>query len=492
MEGTVRENIKVGMLVKIILKRDQRSGEFTEGVVDRILTKSPKHSHGIKVRLEDGQVGRVKEIAEDEFKSIQHSTLNIHPFMITLGEIKIEDYNYTLPDEKIAKFPLEKRHMSKLLFNKGDVIVEKQFTDLPKLLPKNSLLVFNETKVVKARLIFKKNTGATIEIFCLEPVKPVNDFQLAYQQKSPVVWKCFIGNAKRWKSGKLEMEFENNGGTVKLYAKKTEQLSEGFLVTFSWDNIEITFLEIINNVGFVPIPPYLNRKAVNQDSIRYQTVYAEHEGSVAAPTAGLHFTPKIISNLKNYGIETDKLTLHVGAGTFKPVVSQTIATHEMHTEKVVISLNTLKHILKKLNDPIIPVGTTSMRTIESLFWMAIKLQKGNNEFAVEQWDPYELIIEADFTPTKALSLIIKYLEKNKLEELKGETRLMIAPGYNFRIASGLITNFHQPKSTLLLLVSALIGDSWKQAYDYALNNNFRFLSYGDSCLFLQSANYIEN
>jgi len=399
--------------------------------------------------------------------------------------IKIEDYNYPLPDKKIAKFPLKEREMSKLLIRKGNVIEEKRFIDLPQLLPQNSLLVFNETKVVKARLIFKKSTGATIEIFCLEPIKPVNDFQLAYQQKSPVVWKCFIGNAKRWKSGKLEMEFKNNDSTVKLYAEKTEQLSEGFLVTFTWDNFEVAFLEIINSVGFIPIPPYLNRKADSQDNIRYQTVYAEHEGSVAAPTAGLHFTPTIIKELKNYSIETDKLTLHVGAGTFKPVVSNTIATHEMHTEKVVVRISTLKHILKKLNNPIIPVGTTSMRTIESLFWMAVKLKKGNNQFAVEQWDPYELIVEHNFTPAVAITLLINYLEKNNLEELKGETRLMIAPGYIFRIASGLITNFHQPKSTLLLLVSALIGADWKKAYDFALNNNFRFLSYGDSCLFLK-------
>ena len=405
----------------------------------------------------------------------------------TPGKIKIEDYNYPLPDEKIAKFPLAERHMSKLLFSNGEVIEEKKFINLPKLLPKKLLLVFNETKVVNARLIFKKSTGATIEIFCLEPVEPVVDFQLAYQQKSPVVWKCFIGNAKRWKSGELEMKFESNGSVITLYAEKTKQLSEGFLVTFRWENIDVPFLEIINNAGFIPIPPYLNRKADNQDSIRYQTVYAEHEGSVAAPTAGLHFTPKIISELKNYGIETDKLSLHVGAGTFKPVVSQTIATHEMHTEKVVIGISTLKHILKKLNDPIIPVGTTSMRTIESLFWMAVKLQKGDSNFAVEQWDPYKLIVEFDFTSAKALTLLINYLEENNLEELKGETRLMIAPGYKFRIATGLITNFHQPKSTLLLLVSALIGDSWKQAYEFALNNNFRFLSYGDSCLFLQSA-----
>lgn len=403
--------------------------------------------------------------------------------MTTPRFIKIEDYNYTLPESKIAKFPLSKREMSKLLFQKDGITEEKKFTDLPQLLPKDSLLVFNETKVVKARLIFKKSTGATIEIFCLEPVKPVNDFQLAYQQTSPVTWKCFIGNAKRWKTGKLEMEIESNGAKVKLYAEKTEQLSEGYLVAFSWDT-KIPFLDIISNAGFIPIPPYLNRKADNQDTIRYQTVYAENEGSVAAPTAGLHFTPEIFSELKNCNIETAKLTLHVGAGTFKPVVSQTIATHEMHTEKVVVGIETIKHILKKINDPIIPVGTTSMRTIESLFWMAVKLNNDNNSFAVEQWDPYELSVDDDFNSAQALTLLVNYLEKNDLRELKGETRLLIAPSYKYKIATGLITNFHQPKSTLLLLVSALVGEKWKNAYEFALNNNFRFLSYGDSCLFV--------
>jgi len=405
--------------------------------------------------------------------------------MTTPGIIKIEDYNYALPDDKIAKFPLEKREMSKLLYRKGDLLEEKKFTNLPQLLPKKSLLVFNETKVVKARLIFKKSTGATIEIFCLEPVEPVNDFQLAYQQKSPVIWKCFIGNAKRWKTGTLEMEFEIDGVTHKIFAQKLEQLSEGFLISFSWITNSLSFLDIINNAGFIPIPPYLNRKANNQDTVRYQTVYAQHEGSVAAPTAGLHFTPSIISELKNHNIETDKLTLHVGAGTFKPVVSKTIATHEMHTEKVIVRLKTLEHILKKLQDPIIPVGTTSMRTLESLFWMAVKLKNGNDTFTVEQWDPYELTIEPNYSPKQALIELISYLKNNGLEELKGETRLMIAPGYKFKIATGLITNFHQPKSTLLLLVSALIGDSWKQAYEFALNNSFRFLSYGDSCFFLK-------
>lgn len=404
--------------------------------------------------------------------------------MGTIGKIEIEDYNYHLPDAKIAKFPLKDRDMSKLLFQADNAIQEKKFTDLPRLLPKNSLLVFNETKVVKARMLFRKSTGATIEIFCLEPVEPVNDFQLAYQQKSPVTWKCFIGNAKRWKTGRLEMEINANGMETTLFAEKTKQLSEGFLVSFGWDNDELTFADIISNVGFVPIPPYLNRKPVEEDSIRYQTVYAQHKGSVAAPTAGLHFTPEIINALQSHGIETDKLTLHVGAGTFKPVISQTIADHEMHTEKVVVGIQTLKHIRQKLIHPVIPVGTTSMRTLESLFWMAVKLNNGDDRFVVGQWDPYETEVDPGFGSKKAISLLINYLEENKLTEIKGETRLMIAPGYSFRIASGLITNFHQPKSTLLLLVSALIGNSWKQAYDFAMDNDFRFLSYGDSCLFL--------
>jgi S-adenosylmethionine:tRNA ribosyltransferase-isomerase len=249
------------------------------------------------------------------------------------SSIEIEDYNYDLPDSKIAKFPLEMRDGSKLLFQSGNAITEKRFSDLPKLLPANSLLILNETKVVNARLLFKKRTGATIEIFCLEPIEPVTDFQQAYQQKSPVVWKCFIGNASRWKSGRLELEFSIYDITVTLFAEKVSQLSEGFLVSFSWDNYDLTFSEIIHVVGQVPIPPYLNRKANTEDSKWYQTIYANHQGSVAAPTAGLHFTKNVINNLQKNGIKTDKLTLHVGAGTFKPVISQTIADHEMHTEK---------------------------------------------------------------------------------------------------------------------------------------------------------------
>lgn len=404
--------------------------------------------------------------------------------MLPTGQIKIEDYNYPLPDERIAKFPLASREQSKLLCLQGDEISERKFFELPELLPQNALLLFNETKVIRARLNFHKETGARIEIFCLEPVEPSNDFQIAFQEKSPVVWKCLIGNAKRWKSRSLSMKIENGGQEIELKASKVKSLSDAFLVAFSWTPESVSFAEIIEMSGLVPLPPYLNREAVESDKTRYQTVYAKYDGSVAAPTAGLHFTDEIISTLQQKGLETDKLTLHVGAGTFKPVIADTIADHEMHTEKIVVSLATLKHILKKINNPLIPVGTTSMRTLESLFWMALKLKNGDASFAVEQWDPYQLKIEKDFEAATALQALVQFLERNKLDFLRGETRLMIAPGYRFRFATGLVTNFHQPKSTLLLLVSALIGDQWKRAYDFALANNFRFLSYGDSCLFL--------
>ena len=401
--------------------------------------------------------------------------------------LHIDEYDYPLPDERIAKFPLENRADSKLLYFNGNTSCEKKFIDLPELLPKNSFLIFNETKVVRARLLFKKPTGATIEIFCLEPVEPVNDFQLAFQQTSGVVWKCLVGNVKRWKTGLLSKLIKINGEDITLFAEKITDLSDAFLIRFSWQPEEISFHEIINLSGLVPLPPYLNREAQPDDTIRYQTVYAKHDGSVAAPTAGLHFTEEILNQLSAKGIENEKVTLHVGAGTFKPVSSATLAEHEMHVEKIVVPLSALKNLQKKLNQPVIPVGTTSMRTLESLFWLAVKLHQGDESMTVEQWDPYQLKVEEGFTSAKALNTLIDFLEKNQLKALYGQTRLMIAPGYQFRFANGLITNFHQPKSTLLLLVSALIGDSWKMAYNFALEHDFRFLSYGDSCLFLPLA-----
>ena len=295
-----------------------------------------------------------------------------------------------------------------------------------------------------------------------------------------------VGNAKRWKSGKLEIEIFIDGQKIILTAEMVEKLSEGYLIEFSWNSANISFSEIISSTGMIPIPPYLNRKAEESDKKRYQTVYAENEGSVAAPTAGLHFTDNTFCKLNQLGIETDDLTLHVGAGTFKPVVTDKISDHDMHVEKIVVGIGTLQHILDKVNDPIIPVGTTSMRTLESLYWMAINLRSGDTSFSVDQWDPYNN--DQDITSEMAIKTLINYLKRNNLKEIKGETRLMIAPGYKFRFAKGLITNFHQPKSTLLLLVSALIGDVWEDAYKFALDQNFRFLSYGDSCLFLPENN----
>ena len=411
--------------------------------------------------------------------------------MLPIGEIKIEDYNYALPNERIAKYPLKQRDLSKLLYLKNDTLSEKKFKEIPELLPKDSLLLFNETKVIQARLKFRKETsqagggqGAKIEIFCLEPIEPENDFQLAFQLSSPVVWKCMIGNAKRWKSGKLKNTFNYKGKEITLEAEIKERHSDAWLVQFEWNVPEIKFHEIIEQNGLTPLPPYLNREAEESDKDRYQTVYANYNGSVAAPTAGLHFTQSIIEQIKQKGIQTAKLTLHVGAGTFKPVSAEIIADHEMHTERVIVSKETLLKIKNNLHKNIIPVGTTSMRTLESLFWMALKLKKGDASFSVEQWDPYNLEVPTEFSSLIAINILIKFIEEHEIESISGETRLMIAPGYKFRFATALITNFHQPKSTLLLLVSALIGEKWKEAYDFALANDFRFLSYGDSCLFL--------
>jgi S-adenosylmethionine:tRNA ribosyltransferase-isomerase len=399
--------------------------------------------------------------------------------------LKIEDYNYPLPDDRIAKYPLAQRDQSKLLFLNENTLEEKQFNQLPDLLPAKSLLLFNETRVIQARLRFKKPTGAQIEIFCLEPVEPSNDFQVALQQKPPVIWKCLVGKAKRWKEGKLESVVRVGNRDVHLFAEKKQQLNDSFLIRFTWEPDEIQFADILETSGLTPLPPYLHREAEQTDKDRYQTVYARLNGSVAAPTAGLHFTDDILQKLDQQGFEKEKVILHVGAGTFKPVSSETIGEHEMHTEKIRITKKSLQHLHSKLDDPIIPVGTTSMRSLESLFWMALRLLKNNPNFnRVDQWDPYSMKIPDDFTSKKALEILIGYLEKTRQNELEGATQLMIVPGYHFRFATGIITNFHQPKSTLLLLVSALIGEKWKEAYNFALKNNFRFLSYGDSCLFL--------
>ena len=396
--------------------------------------------------------------------------------------IEIAAYDYPLPNERIAKFPLEQRDHSKLLIYRNDQISESQFFHIPELLPSKTLLVMNNTKVIHARLFFRKETGSTIEVFCLEPWKmPVAQ---SFEERKACTWMCFIGNNKKWKENPLSRIITINGKEETLTATRKEAVGNAWVVDFQWTG-EHSFAEVIEQAGVIPLPPYLHREAEQSDNERYQTVYAEHQGSVAAPTAGLHFTPEVFEHLEQKGIETEFVTLHVGAGTFKPVSTITIGEHEMHVEKVEISRDNIEQILQHAGHPIIPVGTTTVRTLESLYWFGVKLSQDKNlpMMHVEQWDPYQL--EALNIPlTESYHNVLEWMESRDIFLLEGETRLMIAPGYHYHVINGLITNFHQPKSTLLLLVSALIGDRWKDCYRYALEHDFRFLSYGDSCLFL--------
>ena len=399
-----------------------------------------------------------------------------------LKNIRIADYDYPLPEERIAKFPMEQRDHSKLLCLKDGAISEHHFYDLPTLLPKNTLLVFNDTKVIHARLFFQKETGAVIEVFCLEPHNMA--VSQAFEQHEQCSWVCFIGNNKKWKSGPLTLDFSISNSQFSIQATRREAVGNAWIVDFNWTG-ELSFAEVIDAAGVIPLPPYLNRKAEESDSIRYQTVYAHHEGSVAAPTAGLHFSPEVFQSLKNKGIETEYITLHVGAGTFKPVSTDTIGEHEMHVEPVHITADNLRRIIAHQGKPLIAVGTTTVRTLESLYWFGVQLQANPQleRMHINQWDPY--ILDTSLSYTDAYANILRWMENQNTDYLDGETQLMIAPGYRYRIINGLVTNFHQPQSTLLLLVSALIGEQWKACYRYALDHEFRFLSYGDSCLFLK-------
>lgn len=398
--------------------------------------------------------------------------------------IEIADYDYPLPEESIAKYPLEQRDHSKLLiYNRGS-IDEAHFYNLPDLLPTDTLLVFNDTKVIHARLLFQKSTGSTIEIFCLEPWgMPVAQ---SFETRESCRWTCFIGNNKKWKEGAMEREVEIDGKPIVLQAKRLEAHGNAWVVEFQWSG-DVSFAEVIERAGVIPLPPYLNREAESSDNERYQTVYAEHQGSVAAPTAGLHFSDEVFQSLHSKGIETEFITLHVGAGTFKPVNTATIGEHEMHVERVQISRTNLERIIQHQGHPLIPVGTTTVRTLESVYWFGVKLTQnpGLEAMHVLQWDPYQLEVEGVGT-TEAYQQVLEWMERHQTDLLDGDTQLMIAPGYRYHVIDGLITNFHQPKSTLLLLVSAYIGEEWKQCYRYALEHEFRFLSYGDSCLFLNS------
>lgn len=402
--------------------------------------------------------------------------------MIDPQQIRIDDYDYPLPEDRIAKFPLERRDQSKLLVCKEDGLQESTFAHVAEFLPQDALLVFNNTKVIHARLFFRKPTGSTIEIFCLEPWnQPV---ATAFEEREHCAWTCFVGNNKKWKDSTLSRTFTLNDTEVTLVATRREAVTNTWIVDFSW-NGGFSFAEIIEYAGVIPLPPYLNREAEASDKERYQTVYALHEGSVAAPTAGLHFTPEVFDTLKAKGIGTEFVTLHVGAGTFKPVNTPTIGEHEMHVEKVQLSATNLQRIINH-KGPVIPVGTTSVRTLESVYWFGVKLSQNPDLEAmhVMQWDPYQLESSA-ISKEEAFSNVLDWMQGRGEQLLDGDTQLLIAPGYKYHVISGIITNFHQPKSTLLLLVSALVGEKWKECYRYALDHQFRFLSYGDSCLFLK-------
>ena len=405
--------------------------------------------------------------------------------------LMIAEFDYHLPDEKIAKYPAENRDTSRLLIYQNAAIREDVFSNLSAYLPPDSLLVFNNTKVVEARLLFKKSSGTTIEIFCLEPVEPHTDITSAMLGTSRAQWKCLVGNAKKWKAESLSKKLVIGGKEIRFSATKKGKYVDVFVIEFAWNDHNITFAEILHAAGVIPLPPYLHREARKEDSSNYQTVYAKQPGSVAAPTAGLHFTERLMRQLRQQKIELDFVTLHVGAGTFMPVKSATLGEHSMHAEYFEVSRKLIERLSKNLNESIVAVGTTSLRTLESLYWMGSKLMDhlkkrsaGNittGDISVEQWEPYELHIQCKVSD--ALEALLFWMNENKMEKLITETQIIIAPPYKLKIAKALITNFHQPKSTLLLLVAAVTGNQWREIYEYALNHDFRFLSYGDACLF---------
>lgn len=394
----------------------------------------------------------------------------------------INDFDYPLPDRRIAKFPLPQRDASKLLIYQNEKIKEDVFSNLVDYLPQDCLLVYNNTRVIQARLIFQKPTGARIEVFCLEPSLPA-DYALSLSSTESCIWKCMVGNLKKWKSGMLTKKVDVNGISIELNAELLQSEHNTHAVRFSWNNQDIHFAQILENAGELPIPPYLHRDTEESDKTTYQTVYSKIEGSVAAPTAGLHFTPEVFESLKKKRIETEELTLHVGAGTFQPMKSEKVDEHKMHTEVIELNKSTIEHLIRK-NGNIVAVGTTSVRTLESLYYIGLKIAENaeTNDFHIPQWMPYET--KSTLSTVESLQQIVDYLEKRNLKNIHASTQIMIKPGYEFHVVNGIITNFHQPKSTLLLLVSAFVKGNWKAIYDYALSRDFRFLSYGDSSLLM--------
>ena len=401
-------------------------------------------------------------------------------------QIHITDYNYELPDERIAKFPLKQRDHSKLLIYNHGEISQDVFYNLPEYLPKNALMVFNNTKVIQARMHFRKETGALIEVFLLEPYSPA-DYEQMFQMTETCSWLCIVGNLKKWKEGRLSRTFDCKGKAVTLTVERKGEHGTSQLIEFSWDNATVSFAEIIDAVGELPIPPYLNRKTEASDKVTYQTVYSKIKGSVAAPTAGLHFTDSVLKAIDMHGIERDEVTLHVGAGTFKPVKSSTIGGHEMHTEYICVHRHTLEKLLKH-DASAIAVGTTSVRTLESLYYIGLKLHYNptleEHMLHVTQWEPYSTPADKIIPASVAIEEVLHFLDANGLNALHTSTQIIIAPGYDYKIVKMLVTNFHQPQSTLLLLVSAFVHGDWHKIYDYALGHDFRFLSYGDSSLLI--------
>ena len=399
--------------------------------------------------------------------------------------VRISEFNYPLPDERIAKFPLPERDRSKLLVYRHGQVTEDRFTSLPDYLPAGSLTVFNNTRVIQARLHFRKETGALIEVFCLEPVEP-NDYALNFQQTRHAAWLCMIGNLKKWKEGMLHREMTVKGRPLTLTAERGECHGTSHRVDFRWDDPEVTFADILEMFGELPIPPYLNRETQESDKTTYQTVYSKIKGSVAAPTAGLHFTPRVLDALRAKGVELEELTLHVGAGTFRPVKSEEIEGHEMHTEYISVSRATIDRLIAH-GGQAVAVGTTSVRTLESLYHIGVTLLRNpdatEKDLHVRQWQPYDMEGEAP-VPIEALTAVRDYLDYHGMEALHTSTQIIIAPGYDYRIVRAMVTNFHQPQSTLLLLVSAFVHGDWHMIYDYALAHDFRFLSYGDSSLLI--------
>lgn len=408
--------------------------------------------------------------------------------LTSVQQINMDEYDYPLPDDRIAKFPLAERDKSKLLLYRDGIVSENLFDKLPDFLPEDSLIVFNNTRVIQARILFTKETGAQIEVFCLEPEEP-HDYAINFQSHSQCQWTCLVGNSKRWKEGVLKRTLMINNKKVILTAERLLTHGQTHSIFFRWKNEPdndqaCTFADILDAAGVLPIPPYLHRNTEKSDLQTYQTVYSKIKGSVAAPTAGLHFTPEVLDKLDRKGFKREELTLHVGAGTFKPVQTDTIGEHEMHTELISVNRSTITNLLEHIGH-ITAVGTTSVRTLESLYYigaiLAVNPDAKQEDLLVKQWAPYENKLPLISTQ-EALEHILQYLNKNNLEKLITSTQIIIAPGYEFHLVNNMITNFHQPKSTLLLLVSAFVKGDWKNIYDYALKHDFRFLSYGDSSL----------